>query len=139
MDELTGRRIRRGYTPIPVDPSKFVHIDRPSDRSLKGSIITGFVVWIIAGGVTGSCAYFFLINPNATDLYLPAAIGATLAVLLGVRHTVKDGRKRREDFVRCGGDPTGMSDLMFGTMRGYRTAEGEWVVPEVGSGDYQGI
>lgn len=138
MTEPTGRRIRREHTPAIVDPSRFVHIDRPSNSSLRGAILTGFVLWIIAGGVIGSIVYFFF-NQDATDLYLPAAIGAAIAVVIGVRHTVKTGRKRRDDFVRCGGDPTGMSDMMFGVMRGYRTAEGEWVVPEQGSGDYQGI
>lgn len=136
MAKPTGRRIRTEYTPIPVDPSKFVHIDRPSDRSLRGSVITGFVLWIGAGAVIGACGYFWFINSAATDLYLPAAVGASIAVALGIRNTLKAGRKRREDWIRCGGDPTGMSDLMFGTMRGYRTAEGEWVVPEQGSGDY---
>lgn len=138
MTGSTGRRVRRGYTPAPVDPSKFVHIDRPSNFSLRGGILTGFIVWIFAGGVSAALVYFFF-NQDAKDLYLPAAIGAIIAVILGVRHTIKSGRKRRDDFVRCGGDPTGMSDMMFGTMRGYRTPEGEWVVPEQGSGDYQGI
>lgn len=134
MTESKGRRIRTGYTP--VDPSKFVHIDRPSDRSLKISIIIGFVLWSGAGGVIGACGYFWLINPEADNVYLPAAIGAAIAVLIGVRSTIKDGRRRREDFVRCGGDPTGMSDMMFGMMRGQRTNEGKWIVPEQGSGDY---
>ena len=136
MTESTGRRIRREYTHATVDPSKFVHIDRPSDATLKRSVILGFVLWILAGGITGAFAYFFLINQQATNLYLPAAIGAAIAVLLGVRNTRKAGRKRRDDFVRCGGNPTGISDMMFGTMRGYRTADGKWEVPEQGSGDY---
>lgn len=135
MTEPTGRRIRREYTPAPVDPSKFVHIDRPSNGSLKRGVITGFVLWILAGGVIGAFIYFFFV-PTADSLYLPATIGAALAVAFGIRSTLKNGRKRRDDFVRCGGDPTGISDMMFGTMRGYRTPEGEWVVPEQGSGDY---
>lgn len=139
MTEPTGRRVRTGYTPVPVDPSKFVHIDRPSNRSLRGAVAFGFFFWAVAGGVICALIYFFFFNQQAKDLYIPAAIGAIIGVILGVRHTIKDGRKRRDDFVRCGGDPTGMSDMMFGIMRGYRTAEGEWVVPEVGSGDYQGI
>lgn len=136
MTEPTGRRIRREYTPATVDPSKFVHIDRPSNNSLRGAVIVGFILWAVAGGLVASLIYFFLINPAADNLYLPAAIGAAIAILLGVRNTTKNGRKRRDDFVRCGGDPTGISDLMFGSMRGYRTAGGKWEVPEQGSGDY---
>jgi hypothetical protein len=132
----SGRRVRTGYTP--VDPAKFVHIDRPSNASLRGSIVTGFVLWIGAGAVIAA----FIVsrfNDDGPTCLAAAIIGAALATTLGVRTTLRAGRRRREDFVRCGGDPTGMTDMMFGTMRGYRTADGEWVVPEQGSGDYQGI
>ena len=70
----------------------------------------------------------------------PAPIDpAALAGVIYVRTNLRDGRCRREDFVRSGGDPTGMSDMMFGIMRGKRTDEGKWMVPEQGSGDCQGI
>jgi hypothetical protein len=121
-----------------VDPAKFVHIARPSNASLRGSIVTGFVLWIGAGAIIAA----FLVTRFSDDVsacLIAAVIGAALATTLGVRTTLRSGRRRREDFVRCGGDPTGMTDMMFGTMRGLRTAEGEWVVPEQGSGDYQGI
>lgn len=137
MTESTGRRVRTGYTP--VDPSKFVHIDRPSNRSLKGTAFTIFVLWTMAGGTVGACGYLWFINPDATDLYLPAAIVAVIVDIFAYFGTKKEGRRRREDWVRCGGDPTGMSELMFGSMRGERTSEGKWIVPEQGSGDYQGI
>lgn len=58
---------------------------------------------------------------------------------MNVSVTLRSVRRRREDFVRCGGDPTGITDMMFGVMRGERTEKGEWVVPKQGSGDYQGI
>lgn len=132
----SGRRVRNGYTP--VDPARFVHIDRPSNASLRASIMVGFVLWIGAGG--GSAAWLVSRFSDDGATYLGAAIvGATLAGIVGERTTLRSGRRRREDFVRCGGDPTGMTDMMFGTMRGLRTPEGEWVVPEQGSGDYQGI
>jgi hypothetical protein len=123
---------------MPVDPAKFVHIDRPSNASLRGSIVTGFVLWIGAGA-TVAAFVVSRFNDDGLTCLAAAVVGAALAVALGVRSTLRAGRRRREDFVRCGGDPTGMTDMMFGTMRGYRTAEGEWVVPEQGSGDYQGI
>lgn len=129
------RHARTEYTPTPVDPSKFVHIDRPSDRSLKGAVFVGFILWIGAGAGIAACLFIWTV-PAATNAYLPAAIGAAIAVALGIRSTVRSGRMRREDFIRCGGDPTGISDMMFGSMRGYRTADGRWEVPEQGSGDY---
>lgn len=136
MTEPAGSRVRTGYTP--VNPAKLVHIDRPSNASLRGAVVTGFVLWIGAGAISAGW--------QATRLsldvppYLTASVaGAVLATVLGVRHTKGQGRRRREDFVRCGGDPAGMTDLMFGSMIGCRTPEGEWEVPGQGSGDYQGI
>lgn len=132
----SGRRARTGHTPL--DPAKFVHIDRPSNASLRGSIITGFVLWIGAGATVVAFIASRFSDDGPTCL-AAAIVGGTLAAILGVRSTLRSGRRRREDFVRCGGDPTGMTDMMFGTMRGWRTADGKWEVPEQGSGDYQGI
>ncbi|MEV7663301.1 hypothetical protein [Paenarthrobacter sp. NPDC089316] len=137
MSERSGRRARKG--PPPVDPKKFVHIDRPSNASLRGGIVTGFVLSIGAGAIAASCS-LLPFHPEAKILYLVAAvIGGSLGCVLFVRSNLRDGRRRREDFIRCGGDPTGMTDMMFGIMRGKRTETGEWIVPEQGSGDYQGI
>lgn len=136
MPEQSGRRARHGCTP--VDPAKFIPIHRPSNASLRGAVVTGFVLWIAAGAISAG----WLASCFSTQLpfFLTAAVlGATLVTVLGVRNTKRMGRRRREDFIRCGGDPTGMTDLMFGSMRGFRTPEGEWEVPEQGSGDYQGI
>lgn len=139
MTEPTGRRARSG--PTPIDPSRFVHIDRPSDASLRGAVVVGVVLAVGAGAIAASCALLPLnLAPGAEILYLVAAvIGGGLACTLFVRSNLRQGRRRREDFIRCGGDPAGMTDMMFGVMRGHRTEDGEWVVPEQGSGDYQGI
>jgi len=134
MNEPTRRSSRTGYTP--VDPDKFVRIGRPTDASLRRAAGVSIVLAFGAGAIGGACLVAWS-APDATILYLIAAvIGATLATVWSVRGTVRSGRRRREDFVRCGGDPTGMTDMMFGTLRGRRTAEGEWEVPEQGSGDY---
>lgn len=131
-----GRRTRTVYTP--VDPSKFVPIDRPSNASLRGAVVTGFVLWIGAGAI--SAGWLATLFSTELPIYLTASVaGAALVTGLGIRSTTRIGRRRREDFVRCGGDPTGMTDLMFGSMRGWRTPEGKWEVPEQASGDYQGI
>lgn len=91
------------------------------------------------GATIASCA-LLPFNPDVKILYLIAAIiGAALGGLIYVWTNLREGRRRREDFVRSGGDPTGMSDMMFGIMRGKRTEEGKWIVPEQSSGDYQGI
>lgn len=138
MTAPSGRRARTGQ-PVPVDPSKFVHIDRPTNAGLRGSIAVGLILSIGAGATAGSSA-LLPFRPEAEFLYLIAAcIGAVLGGVIFVRSSLRSGRRRREDFVRCGGDPTGITDMMFGLMRGERNEKGEWVVPEQGSGDYQGI
>ena len=134
MTEPTGRRVRTGYTP--VDPQKFVPIERPSDATLRGAAVVSVGLSFGAGSIAAAGLVAWL-APDATILYLVAAvIGATLTTTWNVRSSVRSGRRRREDFVRCGGDPTGMTDMMFGALRGWRTPEGDWEVPEQGSGDY---
>lgn len=78
-------------------------------------------------------------SPELPIFLTDAVFGATRVTVLGIRNTTRIGLRRREDFVRCGGDPTGMTDLMFGSMPGCRTPEGEWEVPVQAPGDYQGI
>jgi hypothetical protein len=121
-----------------VDRAKVVHINKPSNASLRGAIVVGAMLAVLFGAAAGSCV-LLPFHPQDQTLYLVGgAIGAVLASVVNVCITLRSGRRRREDFVRCGGDPTGMTDMMFGMMRGERTANGEWVVPEQGSGDYQG-
>lgn len=135
MTQPTGRRARIGQTP--VDPAKFVHISRPSNASLRGAVVVGAVLAVFFGAAAGSCI-LLPFRPKNEALYLVGAvIGAVLASVVNVSVTLRSGRRRREEFVRCGGDPTGMTDMMFGVLRGERTEKGEWVVPEQGSGDYQ--
>lgn len=139
MTGPTGRRARTATSVTPVDPAKFVHIDRPSNASLRGAIVTGAVLAALFGGAAGGCI-LLPFHPENQYLYLlGGAIGIVIGSIINIVVTLRSGRRRREDFIRCGGDPTGMTDMMFGVMRGYRNENGEWVVPEQGSGDYQGI
>lgn len=102
-------------------------------------MVVGAVLAVFFGAAAGS-RILLPFSPRNEALYLVgAAIGAVLASVVNVGVILRSGRRRREDFVRCGGDPAGMTDTMFGVMRGERTQNGEWVVPEQGSGDYQGI
>ncbi|ACL42426.1 hypothetical protein Achl_4475 (plasmid) [Pseudarthrobacter chlorophenolicus A6] len=137
MTNTSGRRARTHRTP--VDPSRFVHIDRPSNASLRGAVVTGIALSFLFGAAAGG-AVLLPFHPENELLYLVGmAVGVVVANIVNVRVTLRSGRRRREDFIRCGGDPTGMTDMMFGVMRGQRTEKGEWYVPEQGSGDYQGI
>lgn len=137
MTGSTGRRARTG--PTPVDPAKFVHIDRPNNASLRGAIVVGTLLAVLFGAAAGGCILLPLNLENDYLYLVGAAVGIVVALVIYVRITLSSGRRRREDFIRCGGDPTGITDMMFGSMRGYRTEHGKWVVPEQGSGDYQGI
>lgn len=134
MAEQTRRRLRT--VGRPVDPDKFVHIDRPSNFSLRVTVVVSLVLAGLAGA-TAVCVVVVLFQPAEKTVYMVGAvIGAVLGVIVVVLSTLRSGRRRREDFVRCGGDPTGMTDMMFGIMRGRRTSDGNWEVPHQGSGDY---
>ncbi len=77
MTEPTGSRARTG--PAPVDPSKFVHIDRPSNASLRGAVVTGAVLAVLFGAAAGGCM-LLPFHPENEFLYLVgAAIGVVLA------------------------------------------------------------
>lgn len=54
---------------------------------------------------------------EALDL-VGAAIGAALGGFIQVQRSLCEGRRRRGDFVRTGGDPTGITDMMVGVTRG---------------------
>ena len=134
MKDRSGRRARTGNTA--VDPDKFIDIDRPSDATLHWTAVVCLVLAAGAGAIAAGCL-IALVDPAEDITYLIVAlIGAALAATLEGRVALRNGRRRREDFVRCGGDPTGMTDMMFGAMRGFRDADGKWVVPAQGSGDY---
>lgn len=134
MTQPTGRRARTGQTP--VDPAKFVHIARPGNATLRGAVVMCAALAVLFGAAAGSCALLPFKPENETLYLVGGVIGAVLASILNGQVTLRSGRRRRDDFIRCGGDPTGMTDMMFGVMRGYRTTEGKWVVPAQASGDY---
>lgn len=93
----------------------------------------------IGAGAIALAGALLPFSPEAEILYLLAAvIGGSVGGAWFFVTNRWDGRRRRDDFIACGGDPTGMTDMLFGVMRGYRTGQGEWVVPAQGSGDYQG-
>lgn len=136
MTEPTGRRART--RPSPVDPGKFIHIGRPSNATLRGAVAMGVALSFLFGAAAGSAVLLPFHFDNEFVYLAGAAVGAALANIINVRVTLRWGRRRREDFIRSGGDPAGITDMMFGVMRGQRTEKGEWFVPEQGSGDYQG-
>ncbi|GAA3689951.1 hypothetical protein GCM10023081_29280 [Arthrobacter ginkgonis] len=134
MSEQRRRHLRN--TPTPVVPANFVHIERPANRSL-GVAVAGLVTLSALALAVVFALVAFLFTPEGTVVYVwAAAAGAALGAAAALSALRRSGRSRREDFVRCGGDPTGMSDLMFGVMRGRRAAGGTWEVPPQGSGDY---
>jgi len=134
LTEPVRRYLRN--VPTPIDPDRFVHIDRPSNFSLRVGAVVIVGLSALAGVALAGCAVA-LFDPAENIIYLVAAVSAAaVSALIAVRSTLRSGRRIREDFIRCGGDPTGVTVMMFGTMRGQRTAEGNWEVPPQGSGDY---
>ena len=134
MSEQRRRHLRN--TPSPVIPANFVPIDRPTNLSLRGGVAVMVGMSALAAAIVFALVTL-LFDPEERIIYAwTAAAGAAVGATVVVSSMRRTGRRRREDFVRSGGDPTGVSDLMFGVMRGRRTAEGTWEVPPQGAGDY---
>jgi hypothetical protein len=134
LSEQRGRHLRN--TPAPAVPANFVHIDRPANLSLRVAVAALVTLSALASTVVFALAAL-LFTPEGTAANVGvAALGAALGAAAALASLRRSGRSRREDFVRCGGDPTGVSDLMFGVMRGRRAAGGTWEVPSQGSGDH---
>lgn len=113
MIQPTGRRART--RPTPVDPSKFVHIDRPSNASLRGAIVVGTLLAVLFGAAVGGCVLLPFNPENDYHYLVGAAVGVVVALVIYIRVTAGSGRRRREDFIRCGGARRGRSTYTCST------------------------
>jgi hypothetical protein len=119
---------------------------RPSNRSLQ--FWAGFwtVFWTLVFGVGFAVGYVFLSNlifgrPNGILSVLFFVLGCGLGLTFYLPDHFNRARKKRADFVRTGGDPTGITPWMFGAMRGSITEDGvwEWYTPSGSSGESSAI
>lgn len=63
-------------------------------------------------------------QPLTMALFLPVSIAITVALFLPY-HFYR-GHRKKKDFIAAGGDPTGITLWMFGSMGGKLLADGTW-------------
>jgi hypothetical protein len=132
---------KRQGVPRNNDPNQ-----RLSNRSLR--FWAGFwtVFWTLLAGVGFAVGYVFLSNlifgrPYGILSILFFVLGCGLGLALYLPDHFKRAYKKREDFVRAGGDPTGITPWMFGAMGGRISEDGvwEWYTPSGSSGESSAI
>ena len=115
---------------------------RPGSRNLRfwAGFWTAF--WTLLAGVGLAVGYVFLSNlvfgrPYGVLSILFFVLGCGLGLALHLPDHFKRARKKREDFVRAGGDPSGITPWMFGAMGGRITEDGvwEWYTPSGSGGE----
>lgn len=104
---------------------------RPSNRSLRFWSGYWTVFWTLFCGVGFTVGYVFLSNlivgrPYGILSILFFVLGCALGLGLYLSEHFRAARKKRADFVRAGGDPTGITPWMFGAMRGRINEDGVW-------------
>lgn len=104
---------------------------RPGNRSLR--FWAGFwaVLWTLLFGVGAAVGYVFLSNlligrPFGILSILFFVLGCGLGLALYLRGYSNRAREKRDEFVRAGGDPTGITLWMFGAMTGRIAEDGAW-------------
>lgn len=113
----------RGYD----DPANFDITNRPSNASLRRTIVIGFFLSAIPGAVVLPMPYAFIAaEPEAGWVIAFAVVGALIGMAFYFPANLRSGRIKRREFVRAGGDPTGITDHMFGAMGGHQRPDGRW-------------
>ena len=104
---------------------------RPSNRTLQ--FWAGFwtVFWTVLAGVGSAIGYVFLSNlivgrPYGILSILFFVLGCGLGLALYFRDHFNRARSKRDEFVKTGGDPTGITPWMFGAMTGRINEDGVW-------------
>ena len=115
----------------------------PNQRPSNGSLYfwAGFwtVFWALLFGVGAAVGYVFLTgrHPIGIISILFFVVGCAIGLGLYLPDHFNRARKKRAEFVKAGGDPTGITPWMFGAMRGSLTEDGvwEWYTPSGSSGE----
>lgn len=119
-------------------PDNFDISKRPSNAALTRAFCVGAVLSMIPGGVILPMPYVFIASEPSSIIYICLTIvGALIGIAFYLPGNLREGRRKRREFVSAGGDPTGISDRQFGAMGGEKLKDGRWQWSfEGGSGDY---
>lgn len=109
------------------DPANFDITNRPTAKELRVGLIIGFFLNAIPGAIILPLIYTWVVSePEAGPVIILAAIGALIGMATYFPRTKKAGIRKRREFVAAGGDPTGLSDMLFGIMGGAPVGKTGW-------------
>lgn len=100
---------------------------RPSNRTLTATVWVGFFLSAVPGAVLLLLLYVFISGePTAFWTVTLAIVGALIGMSMYFPSNLRDGRRNKREFIAAGGDPTGITDHMFGAMAGRKLPDGSW-------------
>jgi hypothetical protein len=110
---------------------------RPSNRTLVTAVVFGFFLSALPGAALLPFLYVLISGePTAFWTVTAAIVGALIGMSMYFPSNLRSGRIKKREFIAAGGDPTGITDHMFGAMSGRKLRDGSWEwSPEGGSGD----
>jgi hypothetical protein len=109
------------------DPANFDINNKPSPRSLTVTVWFGFIMNGIPGAIILPLIYTWVVDvPAVTPMIALAIIGALLGMGTYFPRTKRNGRIKRREFTKAGGDATNYSDLQCGVLGGYQRPDGGW-------------
>lgn len=109
------------------DPANFDITNRPTPRSLTAALWFGLFLNGLPGAVILPLIYAWVANsPQAGPMIVLALVGAILGMVLYFPRTKREGRRKRREFTRAGGDASEYSDLQCGALGGWPTKDGGW-------------
>src|SRR6478609_634483 len=103
------------------DPANFDITNRPSPRELTAALWVGFILNVIPGAVVLPLLYVWIIHPpQAAPMIALAVLGAGLGMGFYFPNTKREGRRKRREFTKAGGDASEYSDLQCGVLGGWQ-------------------
>ena len=109
------------------DPANFDITNRPSPRELTVAVWFGFFLNGIPGAVILPLLYTWIVHPpQARAVIVLAIIGASAGMIFYFPSTKREGRRKRGEFTKAGGDASEYSDLQCGALGGWPTKDGGW-------------
>lgn len=109
-------------------PDNFDITNRPSNGSLTSGMIVRFILSAALGAIVLALPYSLFTpgEPRGDIAITLIALGAILGMSVRLPVHLRNGQKKRREFIAAGGDPTGISLLQFGSMGGQVLPDGRW-------------
>lgn len=109
-------------------PDNFDITNRPTNGSLTRGYIARIILSAIPGAVVLPMPYTFWFSdePSTNTMLVLALIGAVIGIAIFIPISLRNGKRKRAEFISAGGDPTGIKLHQFASMGGEILPDGRW-------------